>query len=182
MAEAFGVGQHHANAFVGLQTQQGARQVQARGGEVALPQPLVLGLGQVVLGDLQPVGRAARLLQPAVHRDAAQPGAEGQRRAQAGQLAPGVDEGLLGQVLGEGGVARQPAHQITHHGLATANEFGEGPVVTRGRQHDDARLGRAGERLRSHRRSPPPCLTARAATISRPTPIMPTRAPTPKRG
>ena len=111
-----------------------------------------------------------------------QPRAERSGRAQAPELAPGLDEGLLGEVLGEGGVAAEPAHQLSHHALAAADQLGEGLVVAGNGQGDDARLGRTGERGRTHYRFRPLDLRTSTLAMSSATPSNPTRQPTPTIG
>ncbi len=182
MAEALRIGQHHANTLLGLQTHERAGKIEARSRQIGGRGVVGLRLGKLCLGRLQTIGRPPRLLQPDIDGDGAQPASKGAGRLQPAELAPGLDERLLGQVLGEGAVAAEPAHQFAHHALATANQLGEGLVVARGGQGDHARLSRSGERLGGHPRLAPSRPPTKAAEISSPTPIMPTNEPTPSIG
>ena len=91
----------------------------------------------------------------------------------------GMVRDLMRRLCGDRAFAEDLAQQTF---VRAWRQLGEGLIVAGGGQGDNARLGRSGERLRRHSRpavlSPP----AKALATRRPTPIRPTREPTPSIG
>jgi hypothetical protein len=74
----------------------------------------------------------------------AEPGAEGLGLAHLSDAAPGLQEGLLGQVVGQCGVAAEAPHQVADPGLAPLHEFGKGFPLAGPGQADEQGFGRVG--------------------------------------
>ncbi len=84
---------------------------------------------------------AALVLQPGADGQALEPGTESLGLAQARDTAPGLQEGLLRQVVGQRGIAAEAPHQVADPGLAPPDQLGKGVPVAGPGQADDQGFG-----------------------------------------
>jgi hypothetical protein len=66
---------------------------------------------------------APAMLQPDIHSQTAQPWAEAVGCAKLTKPPPGLQEGLLRQIVGKGGITATAPHQISQPGLPPPHKF-----------------------------------------------------------
>ena len=107
----------------------------------------LLGLHLGVRGDEQPLGGLvercrchplpAEPAESLVDGDPVQPGEDGRVAAEAVEVAPGLDEAVLGRLLDVAVVVEQPHEHAAHAPLVAVHDLGEGIDVTGARLREE---------------------------------------------
>ena len=139
VVHALVVRQHDAQAHVAGQRGERAVEIHGEAGHV------VAGRRQrVVLRGVPQRIVPAQVLQPGINGDALQPRTESARLLQLSDVLPGLQERLLGEVIGQRQVAGTAAHQGAHPALSSLHELGEREPIAAARETHEQRLGAAG--------------------------------------